>query len=232
MVIDEVVGRDGCRTYRGKLGGRDCLLVQTGMGKERAESTTLRILESHPVTAIISLGFAGALTPELAIGDVVVCSTVLCASGFRKDEGELEAYAADASLLALASSGPGDGATRFCLGSSVTVPHVASSPQRKQELSRESHAQVVDMESYWIARIASARRVPFIAIRSISDAMQHSLEPLDQIMAPDGGLLWKRVVPYFLMHPQHLSTVFGSFGNMRRAKRNLATFVSHLVARI
>jgi len=232
MIIEEVVVQRYCTVYRGKFKNRDALLVKTGMGKERAENATEFILERYTVTAIISLGFAGALTPELSIGDVVVCSTMHCASGFEKEKGAVEACAADANLLALASYVPGDGTTRFCLGSGVTVTQLDSSPQRMQELSHNFHAQIVDMESYWIARIASARQIPFIAIRSISDTMQHGIQPFDQILTSDGKLLWKRAVLCFLLHPQYLMNVLTLLRNTRPAKRNLTTFVSHLVTKI
>ncbi len=225
MVIKEVVAERHCKLYRGKYENRDALLVKTGMGKERAESATKFILERYPVTAVISLGFAGALAPELRIGDVVVCSTLYC------DSTE-EVCTSDAHLLSLASQGPGDRATRFCLGSSVTVLQLDSSPQKMQELSEPFHAHIVDMESYWIARIASAQQIPFIAIRSISDTMQHSVQPFDQILASDGKLLWKKAVLCFLLHPQYLVNVFTLFRNTRPAKRNLAAFVSHLMTKI
>jgi hypothetical protein len=88
------------------------------------------------------------------------------------------------------------------------------------------------MESYWIARVASDRQIPFIAIRSISDTSQHSVQPFDQILASDGKLLWKKAVLCFLLHPQYLMNVFTLFRNTRLAKRNLAAFVSHLVTKI
>jgi hypothetical protein len=88
------------------------------------------------------------------------------------------------------------------------------------------------MESYWIAIIASARQIPFIAIRSISDNMQSSVQPFDQILASDGELLWKRAVLCFLRHPQYLINVFALYRNTRPAKRNLAAFIGHLVTRI
>ena len=232
MVIEEVVAERDCRLYRGKFKNRDTLLVQTGMGKERAENATQFILERYPVTAIISLGFAGALTPELRIGDVVVCSTLYCAPGLEQEEQRVEPCAPDANLLSLASQGPGDRATRFCLGSSVTVLQLDPSPQKMQELSETFHAHIVDMESYWIARIASAQQIPFIAIRSISDTMQDGVQPFDQILASDGKLLWKKAALCFLLHPQYLMNVFTLFRNTRPAKRNLAAFISHLVTKI
>jgi adenosylhomocysteine nucleosidase len=232
MVIEEVVAGRACKVYRGKLKNRDTLLVKTGMGKERAEHATRFILERYPVTAIISLGFAGALAPELKIGDVVICSTLRCAPGPKQKEQILEPCAPDAGLLALASQGPGDRAISFCLGSGVAVLELESSTQELQELYETLHADVVDMESYWIARIASARQIPFIAIRSISDTAQHSVKPFDQILAVDGEVLWKKAVLSFLLHPHYLMNVYTLFRNTRPAKRNLAAFISHLVARM
>jgi hypothetical protein len=39
-------------------------------------------------------------------------------------------------------------------------------------------------------------------------------------------------VPYFLLHPHHLPSVFTAFRNMRRAERTLTAFIGDLVARI
>ena len=232
MVIEEVVAGRDCRLYRGKFKNRDILLVQTGMGKERAENATQFILERYPVTAIISLGFAGALAPELRIGDVVVCSTLHCQPGLGTEEQRLEPLAPDDNLLSLASQGPGDKATRFCPGSGITVLQLDSSHQKMHGLSETFHADIIDMESYWIARIASARQIPFIAIRSISDNMKSSVQPFDQILASDGELLWKKALLCFLLHPQYLMNVFTLFRNTRPAKRNLAAFISNLVTKI
>jgi adenosylhomocysteine nucleosidase len=231
MVIEEVVAKPVCRLYRGKFKNRETLLVQTGMGKERAENATRFTLEHYPVTAIISLGFAGALAPELRIGDVVVCSALLCAPGTEQKEEKLESLAPDANLLSLASQGAGDGATRFCLGSGVTVLELDSNRQKMRELSETFQAHIVDMESYWIAKIAATQQIPFIAIRSISDNAQSSVQPFDQILASDGRLLWKKAVLCFLSHPQYLTNVFTLFRNTRPAKRNLAAVVGQLVAR-
>jgi adenosylhomocysteine nucleosidase len=232
MAVEEVVDSPVCRIYRGRLKGKPCILVLTGIGRRRADKATQFVLERFPVTALISIGFAGALTPDLKIGEVVVCSTVRRASEFEKVEGQAEAYAADPNLLPPASSGPGDGSTRFLAGTSVTTPGVVSGARAKQELGREYRAQIVDMESYWIAGVASARRVPFIAIRSISDTLHDDLRAIDHILDSEGRVLWKGVMPYFLLHPHHLPSMFTAFRNMRRAETNLTAFIGDLVARM
>jgi adenosylhomocysteine nucleosidase len=232
MVIEESVASPVCKLYRGKLKNKDVLLVQTGMGKERAENASQFIMEHYPVTAIISLGFAGGLAPELNIGDVVVCETLYCGPGLEQNGRRLEPLAPDARLLALASQGTGDRSARFSLGSGVTVLQLDSNHKRMQELHETFRAHIIDMESYCIARIASAHRIPFIAIRSISDTMESSVQPFDRIMAPDGRLLWRKAALCFLSHPQYLMNVFALYRNTRPAKKNLAAFVSNLITKI
>lgn len=120
----------------------------------------------------------------------------------------------------------------LCLGNGVTVLQLDANPQKMQEFSETFQAHIIDMESYWIARIASARQIPFIAIRSISDTIQHSVQPFDQILASDGSLLWEKAVLTFLSHPQYLINVYTLYRNTRPAKRNLAAFIGYMVTGI
>jgi adenosylhomocysteine nucleosidase len=232
MVVEEVVAMRACKVYRGKFKNRETLLVQTGMGKERAENATRFALKHYPVKTIISLGFAGGLAPEPSIGDVVVCSTLLSGSGMEQKEDRLEPLAPDANLLSLASQVCWDLGTRFCLGSGVTVPELDSNRQKMEQLGVTFKAHIVDMESYWIARIASDAMIPFIAIRAISDNIQNSVQPFDQILSSDGKLLPGKAIFTFLSHPQYLVNVFTLYRNSRLAKRNLTDFVGRLVSKI
>lgn len=229
MVIEEVVAERGCKLYRGKFENRDALLVRTGMGKERAESATKFMLERYPVSAIISLGFAGALAPELSIGDVVVCSTLHCAHKSEHKWVSDGVCASDTHLLSLVSQGLEDIVAGCCLGSSVSLLQLESSTKKLPGLAEAFHAHIVDMESYWIASIASARQIPFIAIRSISDTMQDSVQPFDQILTSDGRLLWKKAVFCFITHPQYLINTFTLYRNVRIARKSLIACVRHLV---
>ena len=232
MVVAEVVTGRGCKLYRCRFENRDVLLVKTGMGKERAENATKFTLERYPVSAIISLGFAGALAPELSIGDVVVCSTLHCA---HKAEGKWVSAGlcvSDEHLLSLASQDMGDIAARCRLGSSVSVLQLESSTKKLQGLAETFHAHIVDMESYWIAGIASARQIPFIAIRSISDTMQESVQPFDRILTPDGRLLWRKALFCFITHPQYLKNTFTLYRNVRIARKSLFACVRHLVSKM
>ena len=232
MVVAEVISGRGCKLYRGRFENRDALLVKTGMGKERAESATKFMLERYPVSAIISIGFAGALAPELSIGDVVICSTLHCAHKSEDKWVSAGLCTSDKHLLSLASQDMGNMTARCRPGSSVSVLLLESSTKKLQGLAETFHAHIVDMESYWIASIASARQIPFTAIRSISDTMQENVQPFDRILAPDGRLLWEKAVFCFITHPQYLINTFTLYRNVQIARKSLYACVSHLVRRI
>ena len=219
-----------CHLYRGEYRGREVLLAKTGMGRQGAETATSLILERYPVTTLVSLGFAGALAEELGVGDVVICSTVHCATRQIEGATKQESYLSDDRLLRLATEALESATVTFCIGSAVTMPGLISSPAQRQELAQAFHAHIVDMESYWIARIASYRQIPFVAVRAISDTRRDSLPPFDQMLTANGRWKWKKILSHFSHHPQHLTALFGLSRNARRARRNLTVSIECLVA--
>lgn len=63
----------GMRTYyKGQLFGHDAVVVFSRWGKVAAATTALHLLHQYPVQQLIFTGVAGAVQPQLAIGDVVV----------------------------------------------------------------------------------------------------------------------------------------------------------------
>jgi len=64
------------RMEHGQLGGQTCVLVQSGMGRQRAEQALRAALARYQPVAVLSLGFCGALAATLRVGDLVVCSPV------------------------------------------------------------------------------------------------------------------------------------------------------------
>lgn len=230
MVLEEASISQDCHIYQGKYKNQDVLLVQTGLGKERAERATKLVLERYPVTTLISLGFGGALTPEAKVDDIILCSKLHCGDN-RGTNRELESgktYWSDSSLISLVSQRLKSTATRFRLGSSVTVTQPVSGPEAKRKLVKAFGADVADMESYWIAKIASERQIPFLAVRAISDTAEDSLLPFDQILTSDGKWRWQKAALYFISHPPHLIRLFGLYRKARQARKSLTIFVDCL----
>jgi adenosylhomocysteine nucleosidase len=232
MSLVEILAEPACHMYRGEHRGRDVLLVQTGVGRQKAETATELVLGRYTVTALVSFGFAGALAEQLKVGDMVICSTLHYATGPQQEATRPRSYRSDERLLRLASQALEDTGLRPCIGSGVTVPKVVSSPDEKQELGRAFQAHIVDMESYWIARIASDMQIPFVAVRAISDTEHDTLPPFDEILTPESEWQWGKAISYFLRHPQHLTALLGLSRNVRAARRNLTVFADCLVAKL
>ncbi len=228
MSVEETVSEAACHAYRGTYLGRELLLVQTGMGKKGAKAATRFILERYPITTLVSFGFAGALAEELKAGDVVLCSTVHCA----QEEGTTQkppSYCSDAGVLALATRALENAAIKYHCGSGVTVPQLVLDPEEKKKLGEAFNAHIVDMESYWIAKMASDRHIPFIVIRSVSDTRQERLLPFMRMLTSDGRVLWRSAACYFFRRPQHLIALFPLVRNVRLAQRSLAASIDSLI---
>jgi nucleoside phosphorylase len=52
---------------------------------------------------------------------------------------------------------------------SMTVDHVVAAPNTKAELHRQYQVGTVNMEDYWVARLAAAAKVPFLSVRAVLD---------------------------------------------------------------
>jgi len=228
MALKEAHTWQDCRIYAGEYKGKPVLLAQTGMGKERAEAATEFILERYPIDTLISLGFAGGLNENLRVGDIVLCATLYSNNGTAQG-GQCSS---DASLISLSLQALPGKVTRLRQGKGVTVAQAASTPETKLALRQTFQADVVDMESYWIGKIASAREVPFLAVRAISDTVHDSLLPFDRFIDMNGKLLRQRAVSYFLSHPQHLAKLVALSRSARRARKNLTAFIEYLMAKL
>lgn len=229
MTVTEAVSDDAYTLFRGTWKGREILLAQTGLGKQRAQAATRRLIDRYPITTLISLGFAGALTDELRAGDVVVYSSVHCVN---VEACQQDVYLASDGLLARVKGSLKPSAANIFRKPGVTVPHAVLSPDEKDTLADAFDASVVDMESYWIAEIAAEKQIPCVVIRSVSDTKYETLLPFEGMMTEDGDVLWRPAACYFLRRPHHLVVVGRLAKNARVATRNLATAMDSLIAEL
>jgi adenosylhomocysteine nucleosidase len=177
----------GAFTFRGgSLGDLRIAVVECGAGRTRARKATLALLDAHTPRWLLSVGFSGALQPELKIGDIVVANSVVGPAG--------EALTLDLSMQA----DPGHG---WHVGRIATVDHIVRSVAEKRALGERTGALAVDMESLTVAEVAREMRMRFMAVRVISDDATTDLPPeVLAILGPTGsvragavaGALWKR----------------------------------------
>jgi nucleoside phosphorylase len=142
-------------------------VLVSGMGP-RAAADAAATLAQGGVAALAMFGVAGALDEALASGSLLTPAELLDEQGQR--------YATDAAWRARLAARLGAAADERPL---LTVESPLLTPQSKREAQRRYGAAAVDMESAAVARIARARRLPFLVLRAVADAVDDSIpEPL------------------------------------------------------
>ena len=106
--VETVTGMD---FYRGKVNGKEVVVVRSGIGKVNAAVCSQILVDRFGVEAIVNTGIAGSLRAEINIGDIVLSTDSvqhdMDATGFGYPAGQIPrmdtfAFPADEKLLNLA----------------------------------------------------------------------------------------------------------------------------------
>jgi hopanoid-associated phosphorylase len=144
------------------------------------------------IRGVISVGLAGALSPLLAVGHVVIADQIM--TGAEAWDCHETWRVRLTSRLPYAHQGQ-------IFGSDAIIDKADT----KSALHAATGALAVDMESQVAARFAVSRNVPLAALRVISDDAMHGLPPAALVaMKPDGGIAIGRVLGSLLRRPQQL----------------------------
>jgi adenosylhomocysteine nucleosidase len=229
IIITRTRIRQDCRISEGRLAGNSVLLILTGIGEKRAKAAAQYVLENFPVDALVSSGFAGALNDKLNVGDIAIYNHLLCQCT-REDfaDGALQV---DPALLKQCTKSARECGVPGLIKQGISISRVCAAPREKAKLGRDSGADVVDMESFWICQIAAERNVPFIAVRAISDSLEDDLSLLSHITV-GGQVRPLMALGYFFHHPSHLRTAAALLTNARKAGKNLALFLDKLAGNV
>lgn len=217
----------GCR---GNLGGVPVLLAESGIGMRRARVTARRLFErERGIDLALLTGVAGALAAPLAIGDLVLADRVMARGddGFRPEmtiETPPEHFARAAAALAAAG-------LAYTRGAILTSRLAIATAVEKRLAGAQSGAIAVDMETAAIAIEAEERGVPFIAMRTIMDTVDHDLAAA-KFATPDGTVKIGKAAVALLTHPAAVIGVIRLIRNLRRAADAMANAVALTVPRL
>jgi nucleoside phosphorylase len=158
--------------WQGEAGTNQVIVVQGGVGREAARSAVLECGGRYD--AVVSLGFAGALTADLEPGDLVLPATVVW-----EEEGSVRRYQVPAGLLGTALDAlPDPVRRRTAVGTLFSSPVVLASAMAKRQAAQRHAAVAVEMEAAALASYASDRGLAFLALRAVLDPADLSLERL------------------------------------------------------
>ncbi|KMO43910.1 phosphorylase [Methylobacterium tarhaniae] len=133
--------------------------------------------------AVMSIGIAGGLDPDLVPGDVVVATGVVV-TGTRAAGQRLAAHPEVVAALARRLA---DAPVRVIQADVAGVEAAVLSPHAKALLRAETGAAAVDMESQVAAAFAQAHGLPFCAVRVVCDPADRALPAaIAKALKPDG----------------------------------------------
>jgi adenosylhomocysteine nucleosidase len=161
------------------LFGKNCIVVKCGVGKVFAAMVTQHGIDAYSPSAVVFSGVAGALSPVLDIGDVIVSRDLVQhdvdgrALGFVRGQllyTDLKIFTADPALVAKAMSTNLEGPTlhlgRILSGDQFMTRHDI---EAHHHLTEEMGGDAVEMEGAALAQVCHLNQVPYVVIRSISD---------------------------------------------------------------
>jgi nucleoside phosphorylase len=215
------------RTWRHQSSGTEVLLVETGMGNLAAERAALHIFAGTVTQTlpdlIISAGFAGALSPDLALGHAVYASELAVYDKVGRTCPVRFKFSPSADLAALLE-GMSVRPTRF-----VTVDRPLSKAMLAGLVS--GTGAVTEMESTFVAATAHAHHVPFLGLRTISDELTDEIEwDLDSVADARGRLSLPRVALAVLREPRLAGSFPGLYRGSKVAGDSLALTLAGLLA--
>ena len=160
----------------------------------------------------MSFGIAGALSPDLRAGDVVISAeVVLDGQRWRADEGFQDRVGELTREI---------GAYR---GAVLGADAILATELAKSRAWTETGALAVDLESAVVARIASQAGIPFLVVRTIADTAFRELPPAALIPLSEAGTPnLARVLISLLRRPRQLGTLIGLARETRMALLALA----------
>lgn len=187
------------RFERGRLDGREVVLVGAGIGKVNTAVTATLLAHRFGCRLIVFTGVAGGLDPELSIGDVVIADRTIQHDAGVIEHGRLDTYQAghvpffnptdrlgwsvEPELLQrvrnrldgftlppmAARAGGHDRPPRIVFGTILSGDQYLHCEATRERLFRELGGRAIEMEGGALAQVCAAFAIPWLDIRALSD---------------------------------------------------------------
>lgn len=220
-------GLKSVRTYagprltviEGEHAGKVVTLAISGPGRKAARRSAELLIDGHRPRWLLTVGFAGALDPELRRNDILMTREVVDPEGHE--------FRIDLHL------GPEAHSQRVFDGRLATVDTIVRTAAEKSALRHRTGASAVDMETSAVVEICQARSLRFLSVRVISDEANRDLPPeILTLLGRSGsyrvgaamGALWRR--------PSSIKDLWGLREAAHEAANRLGPFVLGVIERL
>ena len=185
----------------------DFSYIQSGIGHAPGLAAARAIVADQKPDILISVGFAGALTRLLSVGEAITPGTVI------------DAQTGDRTDLSFGS------------GTLVSAANIADEAAKKK-LAAKYNAQAVDMEASAVAQVARENGIPFCAVKTISDELGFAMPPFNAYVDQDGKLELDRFAIGMAVRPGYWPSLMQLARNSKVASAELASALESLLESI
>jgi adenosylhomocysteine nucleosidase len=207
------------------------LCVETGVGVDAAERALRWVFSNSGPADVVMTGFAGALVPELAVGDLLLATEVCDEAGarwpttsdsFSSFSRDPQGSAPDDKALPFGSRLNGLSGVKISRGPLLTISGLVADPAEKQRLGQLHRCLAADMESAAVARLCHEHGVPFACLRAISDDAATGLSPgLARVLCGGRVSAW-RLLTHLVRRPWGMGELLRLGRDTQHAARTLA----------
>jgi adenosylhomocysteine nucleosidase len=195
-------------SYSQTQDGLETVAVYCGIGREPAARACMQAMEGGDLSALVSIGWAGALSPSVQTGIAYNVTDVVDAATGERYVTEDRGRVPEAIKL-------------------VTTRRVILRDE-KRPLAEDYGAVVVDMEAATVARLARVRGIPFYCYKAVSDSVEESLPDMNPYVTTDGQVRMPQFVASLLVKPYYWPGLVRMGKNSSRGALALAGAVKKL----
>ena len=183
MKVRRTVKKAHMEFCEGVLGGKEVVVVRSGIGKVNAAVCTQILVDDFKADTVINTGIAGSLKAEINIGDIVVSTDLvhhdMDAVNFGYPLGQIPqmdtfSFKADERLVELAEKACHEVNPEIQVfrGRIVSGDQFIADKEVKNRITGNFQGYCTEMEA--IAQAAYLNDVPFVVLRAISDKADDS----------------------------------------------------------
>jgi adenosylhomocysteine nucleosidase len=175
------------------------IAVCAGIGRDAATHAFAEAASGRPLNAVLSIGWAGSLTSEIAPSAVCNMAQVVDAR-----TGEQFQLVSSNRKLRL-----------------ITSARVADAGEKSRLAQAYPGGVLVDMEAATVARLATTRGIPCYCIKAVSDAVDERLPDMNPFIGSRGEFRTAAFVASVILRPQYWGALMNFGRNSAMAAANL-----------
>ena len=164
----------------GKINNRECVLIQSGIGKVNAARTTQILIDNYNLEYIVNVGSAASLNDKLNIGDIVIGEKLIQHDFDITAFGHNKGYISNVGEYIQSDTILVEKIYNSCSNNKIKDINIkkgiissgdifCTSEEMKNKIKNKFKADAVEMEGAAIAQVCYLDKIPFVVIRSISD---------------------------------------------------------------